>query len=576
MSDITLPLLGESVTEGTITRWFKNVGDTVAEDEALFEVSTDKVDSEVPSPVAGVITEILVPEGETVEVGAVLARVGGEGEAPAAAPAPVAEAAAAAPAPVEQDAPEPAPAPEAAPAPAPAAAPAPAGDAVDVSLPMLGESVTEGTITRWFKNVGDSVAEDEALFEVSTDKVDSEVPSPVAGVISEILVPEGETVEVGTVLARVGGSAGAAPAAAAAAAAPAAPAAAPAAEPAAAAPAPAAAAGGSALSGLVLSPVVRRLITENSLDPATISGTGVGGRITRRDVEAVIQSKSAGGAPAAPAAAAAAAPVAAAAAASAAAPAPAPAAAAPAPAPAAGGPAEGELLPLNNIRRKTAEHMVMSKATSPHVLTAMEVDFEAVEVIRRKYKAEWKSDEGFSLTYLPFILRAVADAMRDFPMMNASLTGDSVTLHNDVNVAIAVDLNFDGLLAPVVKNVDGKRLRQLSRDIVDIATRARTKKVTPDDLSGGTFTITNAGQYGTMMQFPIINQPQVAILSTDGVHRKPVVVTDSYGSESIAIHSVGVLALAWDHRAFDGAYAAAFLAKMREIIETTDWEAEIT
>ena len=571
MSDITLPLLGESVTEGTITRWFKNVGDTVAEDEALFEVSTDKVDSEVPSPVAGVITEILVPEGETVEVGAVLARVGGEGEAPAAAPAPVAEAAAAAPAPVEQDAPEPAPAPEAAPA------PAPAGDAVDVSLPMLGESVTEGTITRWFKNVGDSVAEDEALFEVSTDKVDSEVPSPVAGVISEILVPEGETVEVGTVLARVGGSAGAAPAAAAAApaaAAPAAPAAAPAAEPAAAAPAPAAAAGGSALSGLVLSPVVRRLITENSLDPATISGTGVGGRITRRDVEAVIQSKSAGGAPAAPAAAAAAAaaaPVAAAAAASAAAP----AAAAPAPAPAAGGPAEGESLPLNNIRRKTAEHMVMSKATSPHVLTAMEVDFEAVEVIRRKYKAEWKSDEGFSLTYLPFILRAVADAMRDFPMMNASLTGDSVTLHNDVNVAIAVDLNFDGLLAPVVKNVDGKRLRQLSRDIVDIATRARTKKVTPDDLSGGTFTITNAGQYGTMMQFPIINQPQVAILSTDGIQRKPVVITDSFGNETVGIHSVGVLALAWDHRAFDGAYAAAFLNRLRTIIETHDWEAEL-
>ena len=220
--------------------------------------------------------------------------------------------------------------------------------------------------------------------------------------------------------------------------------------------------------------------------------------------------------------------------------------------------------------------MVMSKATSPHVLTAMEVDFEAVEVVRRRYKADWKREEGFSLTYLPFIMRAVADALRDYPLMNASLTGDSVTLHDDVNIAIAVDLNFDGLLAPVVKNVAGKRLRQLSRDVVDIATRARTKKVTPDDLSGGTFTITNPGQYGTLMQFPIINQPQVAILSTDGVHRKPVVVTDEFGSENIAIHSVGVLALAWDHRAFDGAYAAAFLAKMREIIETTDWEAEIS
>lgn len=218
----------------------------------------------------------------------------------------------------------------------------------------------------------------------------------------------------------------------------------------------------------------------------------------------------------------------------------------------------------------------MSKATSPHVLTAMEVDFEAVEVIRRRHKAAWKADEGFSLTYLPFILRAVADAIREFPHMNASLDGNDLVVHDELNVAVAVDLNFDGLLAPVVKGVEGKRLRALSQDVVDVATRARSKNLTPDDLSGGTFTITNPGQYGTMMQFPIINQPQVAILSTDGVHRKPVVVTDSMGSESIAIHSVGVLALAWDHRAFDGAYAAAFLAKMRDIIETTDWEAELS
>ena len=471
----------------------------------------------------------------------------------------------------------------------------------DITLPLLGESVTEGTITRWFKQVGDTVAEDEALYEVSTDKVDSEVPSPVAGVITEILIPEGETVEVGTVLARVGGAGGAAPAAAPAA--EPAPAAAPAPAPAAPAPAPvpppapdahapahAAAAGGPDLSGFVLSPVVRRLISENSLDPANIAGTGLGGRITRKDVEEVIQQQKQGGAPspaaapAAPAPAPAPAPAAAAPAPAAPAPAapapaaaaaPAPAPAAPAPAPAAPAPA-GASLPLNNIRRKTAEHMVMSKAVSPHVLTAMEVDFEGVEVVRRRHKADWKSEEGFSLTYLPFILRAVADAVRDFPLMNASLNGDSITTHEQVNVAIAVDLNFDGLLAPVVKNVDGKRLRQLSRDVVDIATRARTKKVTPDDLSGGTFTITNPGQYGTLLQFPIINQPQVAILSTDGVHRKPVVVTDEFGSESIAIHSVGVLALAWDHRAFDGAYAAAFLAKLREIIETTDWEAEIT
>jgi pyruvate dehydrogenase E2 component (dihydrolipoamide acetyltransferase) len=465
----------------------------------------------------------------------------------------------------------------------------PAGPGADITLPLLGESVTEGTITRWFKQVGDMVAEDEALFEVSTDKVDSEVPSPVAGVVTEILVPEGETVEVGTVLARVGDAGAAAPAPAAPVveaspapdavpdAATAAPVAETPAAPAHAAPEPAHAARPD-LSGFVLSPVVRRLITEKNLDPATIVGTGVGGRITRKDVEAVarigtpagngavvprveVPASAAQPAPAQPAAASATAP-------------PAPPAAAPAAPVAVSG--DGDSAPLNNIRRKTAEHMVMSKAVSPHVLTAMEVDFEGVEVVRRAHKAQWKADEGFSLTYLPFILRAVADAMRDFPLMNASLDGDAVTMHADVNVAIAVDLNFDGLLAPVVKNVDGKRLRQLSRDVVDIATRARSKKVTPDDLSGGTFTITNPGQYGTLMQFPIINQPQVAILSTDGVHRKPVVVTDQHGGESIAIHSVGVLALAWDHRAFDGAYAAAFLAKMRDIIETTDWEAEIS
>ena len=540
------------------------------------------------------VTEILVPEGETVEVGTVLARVAGaDAAAPAAAPA-AAVPAPAAPEPAAPPAPEPA---HAAPAP-PVEVVAPdagSGPASDVTLPMLGESVTEGTVTRWFKQVGDTVAEDEALFEVSTDKVDSEVPSPVAGVVTEILVPEGETVEVGTVLCRVGGSGAAAPAPAAPAAAPApaAPAPAPAAPaPAAPAPAPtpapahaaAPASSGIDLSGFVLSPVVRRLISENGLDPATITGTGVGGRITRKDVESVVQQRAAGGAPAAATPAAAPAPAAAApapvAAAPAAAPAPAVAPAPAAPAPAAAAPAapvsDGGSVPLNNIRRRTAEHMVMSKATSPHVLTAMEVDFEGVEVVRRRHKAAWKSEEGFSLTYLPFVLRAVADAMRDFPLMNASLDGDAVTMHSEVNVAIAVDLNFDGLLAPVVKNVEGKRLRQLSRDVVDIATRARTKKVTPDDLSGGTFTITNPGQYGTLMQFPIINQPQVAILSTDGVHRKPVVVTDEFGSESIAIHSVGVLALAWDHRAFDGAYAAAFLAKLRDVIETTDWEAELS
>jgi 2-oxoglutarate dehydrogenase E2 component (dihydrolipoamide succinyltransferase) len=230
---------------------------------------------------------------------------------------------------------------------------------------------------------------------------------------------------------------------------------------------------------------------------------------------------------------------------------------------------------LTRIRKRTGEHMVASKQTSPHVLTAMEVDYERVERVRSKLKAGWKAEEGFSLTYLPFIARAVIDALRDYPHINASMGDGELIVHSDVNLAIAVDIDFEGLLAPVVKGADGKRLRQIARDIVDVATRARTRQLSPDDLSEGTFTLTNPGQYGTMMQFPIINQPQVAILSTDGVQRKPVVVTDDYGNESIAIHSVGVLAMAWDHRAFDGAYAAAFLHRVKEILETRDWEAEV-
>ena len=480
----------------------------------------------------------------------------------------------------------------------------------DIMMPQLGETVTEGTITRWFKQVGDEVALDEALFEISTDKVDTEVPSPVEGVLSEILAGEGDLVEVGQVLARVG-EAGDAP--------PAEPPAAepvqevveppaaepvqevvepPAAEPVQevaespvaepveevveppAAPEPPAepeepkSAGAFRAAGIVLSPVVRRLISENNLDPSTLTGTGLGGRITRADVEQAIRARASSEGEA---------------------PAEAPAAAEAEPPPPAAAPEEPKrsrrarrsavpsvvvrsgdsVVPLNNIRRRTAEHMVMSKQTSPHVLTAIEVDYEGVEKVRRAAKQAWKAEEGFSLTYLPFIARAVVDALRDYPHLNASFGGDELVVHAGVNLAVAVDIDFQGLLAPVIHGAEGKRLRQIARDIVDLANRARSRKLGPDDLAGGTFTLTNAGQYGTMMQFPIINQPQVAILSTDGVARKPVVVTDSYGNESIAIHSMGVLAMAWDHRAFDGAYAAAFLHRTKEIIETRDWEAEI-
>ncbi len=468
-------------------------------------------------------------------------------------------------------------------------------------MPQLGETVTEGTITRWFKNVGDTIAQDEVLFEVSTDKVDTEVPSPIAGTLAEIRVPEGDTVEVGTVLAVLADdgsvAATAAPAAAAPAPAPAAeapptppvemaappppppaPAPAPAAEvpPAPAAPAPeSAGSAADSTDGKVLSPVVRRLIAEYGINADLVEGTGLGGRISRDDVQRYIEANQLSSLdpesgqpdappppPPAPAPVVTAAPVPAAAASS-------------TPVPAVQPGVRDAVVPLSNIRLKTGEHMVMSKSVAPHTLTAIEVDYEAVEQIRKIHGADFKAQEGFSLTYLPFISRATIDALREYPHLNASVGDRELVVHNYVNLGIAVDLDFQGLLAPVVRDADGKRMRSIARDIVDVARRARSKQLSPDELSGGTFTLTNAGGYGTMMQFPIINQPQVAILSTDAVKRKPVVIEDDYGNESIAIHSVGVLAMAWDHRAIDGAYAAAFLARVKEIIETRDWETEL-
>ncbi len=480
----------------------------------------------------------------------------------------------------------------------------------EIEMPQLGETVTEGTITRWFKNVGDTISLDEVLFEVSTDKVDTEVPSSAAGTLAEIRVPEGDTVEVGTVLAVLSDGAGS-PADAAppetvapptestptqtaepapAPAAEPAPAPAPVAEPAP-APAPAATAPPATAEparastettgdtrGKVLSPVVRRLIAEYGIDADQIEGTGLGGRISRDDVQRYIEanrlaSQDPDSAPATPPAPEAVEGSVAVSAAPAAVENAAPASPIPMPPTQAG--VRDAVVPLSNIRLRTGEHMVMSKAVAPHTLTAIEIDYEGVEQVRRTHGAEFKAQEGFSLTYLPFISRATIDALREYPHLNASVGDRELIVHNYVNLAVAVDLDFQGLLAPVVRDADGKRMRAIARDIVDVARRAREKQLSPDELSGGTFTLTNAGSYGTMMQFPIINQPQVAILSTDAVNRKPVVVTDEYGNESIAIHSVGVLAMAWDHRAIDGAYAAAFLARVKEIIETRDWEGEL-
>jgi pyruvate dehydrogenase E2 component (dihydrolipoamide acetyltransferase) len=478
----------------------------------------------------------------------------------------------------------------------------------EITMPQLGETVTEGTITKWFKAVGDTVAEDEPLFEVSTDKVDSEVPSPVSGTVTEIKVPEGDTVDVGVVLAVIG-DAGAAPTPA--------PATEPVTEepvteepvtevpapPAEAAPAPAPVAEAPLVEepaqaepaapidagegGRLLSPVVRRLVAEHGLDPATIAGTGVGGRITRNDVLAAAEAEVRPTAPAPEPVTAPAAP--------APAPAPAPAAPAPAPAPApvvavppAPAPARaaepqplvrsGErdtVIPHSNIRRRSAEHLRRSLDTSAHVYASVEVDYEAVERVRRAHKDAWRAEEGFGLTYLPFISRAVIDAIHEFPEVNATFTDDALIVHNYLNLGIAVDLDFKGLMVPVVRDADSKRMRAIAREISDLAARARSKRLSPDEISDGTFTITNPGPYGTLLTMPIINQPQVAILSTDGVKRRPVVITGTDGSESIAIHSVGNLALSWDHRSFDGAYAAAFLNKIKEHLETRDWVAEL-
>ena len=491
----------------------------------------------------------------------------------------------------------------------------------DITLPQLGETVTEGTITRWFKKVGDAVAADEPLFEVSTDKVDTEVPSPVAGTLTEIRVNEGETVSVGTVIAVVGAANSAptsqpAPVVAPAPVAQVAPAPQPAPAPAPApvaqvAPAPAPAVQtqpiraaqpvasvatatrapiSATASNKLLSPVVRRLVSDHGIDVNSLVGTGPGNRITREDVLDYIDKNGSAPQNAAPVVAPAPAPVVVTPVAPApvAPPAPvveAPKVAAPAPQPAqhsappapklTQGSERETVIPLTKIRKLTAAHMIMSQAVSAHAFSVVEVDYANVDATRSEVKDQWKQSEGFTLTYLPFIARAIVDALAEYPNLNASIEADKLVVHNYVDLGIAVDLEFQGLLVPVVRSADDKRLRAIAREISDLATRARTRKLTPDEIQGGTFTISNNGSAGSVLTMPIINQPQVAIMSTDAIVRKPVVARLSDGSESIAIHPVGNLAMSWDHRAFDGAYAAGFLAKVKRVLETQDWSAEI-
>ena len=410
---------------------------------------------------------------------------------------------------------------------------------MDIIMPQLGETVAEGVVTKWYKKVGDAVKADETLFDVETDKVSTEIPSPVAGIVAEIVVAEGITAKVGATLAIIR-EAGEAKVAA---------------KPSAAAPAVASAATVAAAPVLSqapsgrprvnaadrLSPVVRRLVAEHSLNPADITGTGRDGRITREDVKDYIARR--GSRPAS-------APV---------------VAATPAPLQA------GQTVAFNGIRKRVAENTAKSWQTAPHVLQVAEADFLRVDQARKLHGAAWKAREGFSLTYLPFIVRAVSIALGKFPKLNASLLGDGLVLHRRINIGIAVDLNFDGLVVPVLKDVPAKSLPQIAREINDLAQRARAGKLRPDEMTEGTYTITNNGAFGTVITAPIINQPQVAILSADGIRKKPVVI-ESEGGDSIAIRPVGVLAQSFDHRAVDGSYSASVLAEVKNAIETRNWE----
>jgi pyruvate dehydrogenase E2 component (dihydrolipoamide acetyltransferase) len=421
---------------------------------------------------------------------------------------------------------------------------------MDIIMPQLGETVLEGMVALWHKKPGDTVAADESLFEVETEKVTTEIPSPVAGIVREILVPAGTTVKVGTRLAVVEAAAGAAPTPPAAEAAKARPPVAASAANPAAAPATAPLARNASAK---LSPVVRRLLGESGLAPEQIQGTGRDGRITREDALAAMALDGGTAAPA-PASARSAAGI------------------APAPAPAAG--PDDRVVPLNKVRRATAAHMVRSLATSPHTLQAIEVDFHRVEQARRARGASWKEQEGFGLTYLPFVCAAVCGAIAEFPYVNSSFGNDELIVHRRVHLGIAVDLAFEGLLAPVVRDANRRDLRGLAVQIAALVARARAGSLWADELKGGTYTVSNSGSFGTLITAPIINQPQAAILSTDGVHKKPVVIEGPDG-DVIAVRPIGILAQSFDHRAFDGAYSAAFLRRLKQDLEQRDWLAEL-
>ena len=549
---VKMPALGESVTEGTVTRWLKAEGDHINVDEPLLEVSTDKVDTEIPSPVSGTLSKILVQIDATVPVGADLAIIEDGAVAPAPVAAPVVTPVAVAP--VAAPTPPPVAPPVAA---APAAA-APATSGTIITMPALGESVSEGTVTRWLKNVGDSVAVDEALLEVSTDKVDTEIPSPVAGTLISIDVAVDSTVPVGARLAVIGGAgAVAAPAAAPAAPTPppvAAPVAAPVAPVVVVTPAPVVAAAPVAQpQDSYVTPIVRKLASELGVNLATVKATGIGGRIRREDVEAAAKQSAvapvASAAPAAPSAPRTSAPV-------------------------ATSPLRGTTVTMSRLRKVIAARMVESLAVSAQLTTVIEVDVTKIARLRDRAKASFEAREGVKLSFLPFFSVAVCEALKQHPVLNSSVEGDQIIYHGAEHLGIAVDTER-GLLVPVIANAGDLNMGGVARKISDLAARTRDNKVNPDELSGGTFTITNTGSRGALFDTPIINQPQVAILGLGAIVKRPMVVRGEDGGETIAIRSMVYLALSYDHRVVDGADAARFLVTLKERLEGGSFESDL-
>ena len=549
---VKMPALGESVTEGTVTRWLKAEGDHVALDEPLLEVSTDKVDTEIPSPAAGVLQKILVAVDSVAPVGAELALIADGASAPATPAAPVAAA------PVTPPTPTPASVQSAPVQSTPA--PQQSGAATAVVMPALGESVTEGTVTRWLKNVGDSVNVDEALLEVSTDKVDTEIPSPASGVLLSIDVPVDSTVAVGTKLASIGAS-GSAPASV-----PTPPKVAPTPAPAVVAQAPtppqpvapapvAPSTKSSVLDDSYVTPIVRKLAAENGVDLSRVKGTGVGGRIRKEDVLAAVPRVSA------PAVTATSTPVAAASTPKSA-------------APIQVSPLRGTTVTMSRLRKVIAARMLESLQVSAQLTTVIEVDITKIARLREKAKGSFETREGVKLTFLPFFAVAVCEALKQHPVVNASVEGDQITYHGAEHLGIAVDTDR-GLLVPVIRDAGDLNMGGIARRIVDVASRTRDNKISPDDLGGGTFTITNTGSRGALFDTPIINQPQVAILGVGAVVKRPMVVKGEDGGETIAIRSMVYLALSYDHRIVDGADAARFLSTLKERLEEGRFESDL-